>query len=73
MNRDRLEGGWKQLSGRLKEYWGRLANEPLRELAGRRDQISGRVQERYGRSKEEAARQLREFLRRNRHWNLLNR
>ena len=73
MNRDRLEGGWKQFGGKVKEQWGRLTNDPRRESAGRREQLAGRVQERYGLSKEEDARQLKDFLHQNRNWDLSNR
>jgi uncharacterized protein YjbJ (UPF0337 family) len=68
MNQDRFEGNWKQLSGKVREQWGRRTNDPQRELAGRRDQLAGRIQERYGISNEEAARQLNDFLDRNSNW-----
>lgn len=73
MNSDRIAGIRKQFCGKVMEQWGRLTNNPQRELAGSREQIAGRIQERYGRTKEEAARQLREFLRQNRNWNPSNR
>lgn len=73
MNRDRLEGGWKQFGGKVKEQWGRLTHDPRRELAGRRDQLAGRVQQRYGISKEQSARELKDFLDRNRNWDLSSR
>ncbi len=73
MNRDRLEGNWKQFGGKVKERWGRLTHDPQCESAGRRDQVAGIVQERYGISIEEAARQLQDFLDRNRNWDLPNR
>ena len=68
MNRDRLEGKWKQLCGRVREHWGRLSGDGLSVVSGRHDQLAGRVQEQYGINKEEGGRQLREFLRRNRQW-----
>jgi uncharacterized protein YjbJ (UPF0337 family) len=73
MNLDRIAGIRKQFCGKAMEQWGRLTNNPQRELAGRREQIAGRIQERYGRAKEEAARQLRDFLHQNRNWNPSNR
>lgn len=73
MNRERFEGNWKQFGGKVKEKWGRLANDPQCEFAGKREQLAGRIQERYGISNEEADRQLKDFLDRNRHWNLSNR
>ena len=61
MNWDRIEGGWKQMSGKVKEQWGKLTDDDLTEIAGKRDQLSGKLQARYGMAKEEAERQLREF------------
>ena len=68
VNRDRLEGMWKQLSGRVREQWGRLTDDRLSVVAGKHNQVAGRIQERYGIYKEESGRQLREFLHRNRDW-----
>jgi len=68
MNRDRLEGKWKQLWGSAREHWGRLTDDGLSVVAGRHNQLAGKYQEQYGISKEEGERQLREFLRRNRDW-----
>ena len=61
MNWDRIEGGWKQMSGKVKEQWGKLTDDDLTEIAGRRDQLSGKLQARYGLAKEEVERQLRDF------------
>ncbi|QPF73342.1 CsbD family protein [Roseateles sp. DAIF2] len=58
MNWDRIEGNWKQLSGTVREQWGRLTDDDLDVIAGRREQLSGKLQERYGIAKDEAERQL---------------
>lgn len=68
MNRDRLEGKWKQFSGRLRERWGRLTHDPLSVVAGKCDQVAGRYQESHGIYKEEGERQLKEFLHRHGDW-----
>jgi len=73
MNRDRLEGKWKQLGGKIDEQWGRLTGDTRLQLAGRRDQLKGRIQERHGISTEKAANQLKDFLNRNRKWDLSSR
>ena len=70
MNKDRFEGSYKQFRGKVKAQWGRFTHDTQREFAGLRDQRTGRIQERYGYSKEEAARQLKDFLHRNRNWDL---
>jgi uncharacterized protein YjbJ (UPF0337 family) len=61
MNSDQIEGNWKQLSGKVKEKWGKLTDDDLTQIAGKRDQLVGRIQERYGIKKEEVEKQLADF------------
>jgi len=66
VNRDRLEGKWKQFSGSVRERWGRLTDDRLSVVAGKHNQVAGRIQERCGIYKEKGERQLKDFLHRNR-------
>jgi uncharacterized protein YjbJ (UPF0337 family) len=59
MNWDRVEGNWKQFRGEVRERWGKLTNDDLDVIAGRRDQLVGKIQERYGLAKDRAEEQLR--------------
>jgi uncharacterized protein YjbJ (UPF0337 family) len=61
MNWDRIEGNWKQLKGKAKVQWGKLSNDHLDVIAGKREQLVGRVQEQYGIGKDEAERQVDQF------------
>jgi uncharacterized protein YjbJ (UPF0337 family) len=63
MNWDQLEGKWKQYSGKVKEKWGKLTDDDLEVVRGRRDQLIGKIQERYGIVKQEAEKQVDEFAR----------
>jgi uncharacterized protein YjbJ (UPF0337 family) len=63
MNWDQIEGKWKQYSGKAKEKWGKLTDDDLEVIRGRRDQLIGRIQERYGIMKQEAEKQVDEFVR----------
>jgi uncharacterized protein YjbJ (UPF0337 family) len=56
MNWDRVQGIWKQLKGGARVGWGRLMNDHLAAIAGRREIHAGRLQEAYGIGKEEAGR-----------------
>jgi len=58
MNWDRIKGNWKQVAGRAKVQWGKLTDDDLEVVAGRRDQLAGKIQERYGVAKDEAEKQL---------------
>jgi uncharacterized protein YjbJ (UPF0337 family) len=61
MDWNRVQGNWKQLRGKVKEKWGKLTDDQLDVIAGRREQLLGRIQEQYGITKDEAERQMREF------------
>ena len=66
MNQDQAAGKWQQGKGKIKQQWGKLTDDDLTVLEGKRDQLAGKIQERYGIAKEEAERQVREFRDRNR-------
>ena len=63
MNWDRVEGNWKQIKGAVKAQWGKLTDDQLDVIAGRRDQLSGKIQEVYGIEKDEAERQIDDWTR----------
>jgi uncharacterized protein YjbJ (UPF0337 family) len=54
MNSDQWSGNWKQFKGTVKEQWGKLTDDDLTVIEGKRDQLVGRIQERYGVAKEKA-------------------
>jgi uncharacterized protein YjbJ (UPF0337 family) len=62
MNWDQMEGKWKQYKGQAKEKWGKLTDDDLDVIDGRRQQLVGRIQERYGIAKDAAEKQADEFV-----------
>ncbi|MFB3902749.1 MAG: CsbD family protein [Acidobacteriota bacterium] len=61
MNKDIIQGNWKQIKGKLKEKWGKFTDDELDRLEGKRDQIIGKLQEKYGYTRERAEREYSEF------------
>jgi len=61
MNRDRIEGNWKQLKGKVREQWGKLTDDEIDPIAGKREQLVGRIQETYGIARDEAERQVADW------------
>ena len=61
MNWDRIEGNWKQFSGKVRQQWGKLTDDDLDLIDGRREELAGRIQEVYGISKDEAEKQIERF------------
>jgi len=62
LNWDSVQGNWKQFSGKVKEQWGKLTDDDLAKVAGKREQLEGLLQERYGYGKEQAKKNIDEFL-----------
>lgn len=61
MNSDVIKGKWKQLSGTLKERWGKLTDDDLQAADGHAEYLVGKLQERYGWTRERAEKEVREF------------
>jgi uncharacterized protein YjbJ (UPF0337 family) len=62
MNWDRVEGDWKQAKGKLQQQWGKLTDDDLDVIAGKRTELSGRIQKHYGIAKDEAEQQIDSWL-----------
>ena len=55
------EGNWKQFKGQVKAQRGKLTDDHLDVIAGKRDQLAGKIQEIYGITKDEVELQIRQF------------
>ncbi|HEY7312067.1 MAG TPA: CsbD family protein [Gemmataceae bacterium] len=63
MNWDVLKGQWKQMTGKLKAKWGKLTDDDLTLIGGKKDELLGKLQERYGYNKDQAEKEADDFLR----------
>ena len=61
---EKIKGSWTQTKGAVKEQWGKLTDDDLMEIQGRREQLVGKIQTRYGISQEEAEAQVSGWERR---------
>jgi uncharacterized protein YjbJ (UPF0337 family) len=59
MNWDQIAGNWKQVKGAVREKWGKLTDDDVDVIAGKRDILLGKIQEKHGIAKEEAEKQLK--------------
>lgn len=62
MDWDRVEGNWKQFTGKVKEQWGQLTDDDLKVINGRREQLEGKLQERYGYNKDQIRKSVDDWL-----------
>ncbi len=58
MNWDQIEGNWQRFKGNVREQWGRLTDDEIEQVAGRKDQLVGKVQAQYGLTREQAEAQV---------------
>lgn len=65
MNWEIVEGNWRQFKGTVRARWGKLTDEHLDLIAGKRDLLAGKIQEIYGIKRSEAERELKAFEERN--------
>jgi uncharacterized protein YjbJ (UPF0337 family) len=61
MNWDQIAGNWKEFHGKVKEKWGKLTDDDLTTIAGKRDQLAGILQQKYGYKKEQVEKELDAF------------
>ena len=61
MNWDQIAGNWKQIKGVVREKWGKLTDDDMDVIAGKRDILLGKIQERHGIAREEAEKQLKDW------------
>jgi len=64
MDWNRIEGNWKQFSGKVKEKWGRLTDDDVAAINGNLEQLEGKIQERYGLAKDQARKDIDDWFRR---------
>ena len=61
MNDDTMQGNWTKMKGKVRVQWGKLTDDDLEQIAGKKDVLIGKLQERYGHAKERIAKEVDEF------------
>ena len=62
LNQDVLSGQWKQIRGKVKQWWGKLTDNDMERISGRMDILIGIVQERYGHTRKQAETEVARFM-----------
>jgi uncharacterized protein YjbJ (UPF0337 family) len=58
MDWDRVQGSWKQLEGKVKAKWGKLTDNDLTAINGRREELEGKLQQLYGLQKDQVRKEV---------------
>lgn len=62
MNWNIVEGKWKEMAGSIREQWGKLTDDELQEIGGKKDKLEGVLQVKYGLTQEAASKQIDEWV-----------
>jgi len=60
-NKETMKGNWNELKGKAKEKWGKLTDDDLKVIEGKRDQLIGKVQQREGLAKAKAEQEVNQW------------
>jgi uncharacterized protein YjbJ (UPF0337 family) len=58
MNWDQIEGNWKEFKGKAVAQWGKLTDDEVDRVEGRRTELAGLIQQKYGKTREEAEKEI---------------
>ncbi|MDX1963685.1 MAG: CsbD family protein [Pirellulales bacterium] len=61
MKWDTIQANWTELKGRVVEFWGRITEDDLSIIQGKRDQLIALLRRYYGLSQDEAEHEVCKF------------
>lgn len=61
MNKDIFEGKWEEIKGKIKQSWGWMTDDDLKQIEGNQQEIYGKLQKHYGYDKERAKKVVEDF------------
>lgn len=62
INADVIEGKWMEIRGKIKQRWGKLTDNDLDRINGKREELSGLLQQKYGYAKAQVDREVDQFI-----------
>jgi len=62
MNEDILKGKWNEIKGGVKEKWGKLTDDDLTTVEGKKEKLLWLLQQKYGYAKGKAEQEYKDFI-----------
>jgi uncharacterized protein YjbJ (UPF0337 family) len=61
MNWEQIQGKWQEYRGQVKQRWGKLTDNDLTVIQGKREVLAGKLLTTYGTSKEQIEKEIAAF------------
>lgn len=61
MNWDQIQGKWLEYKGQVKQRWGKLTDNDLTVINGKREVLAGKLQKLSGNTKEQVEKEIADF------------
>lgn len=61
MHWDQIERNWTDFKSHIRQHWGKITDDQLEAIDGKRDHLAGKIQVMYGINREEAEHQLADW------------
>lgn len=58
MNKDQAEGKWDEFTAKVKQQWGDLTDDEVKQSEGNLEELTAKIQQKYGDTKESIAEKL---------------
>lgn len=62
MNWSHIEGNWREIKGKVRSKWGKLTDDDIDVISGKKDELLGRLQQRYGYERDRAEREIDSWI-----------
>jgi uncharacterized protein YjbJ (UPF0337 family) len=62
MNEDILKGKWNEIKGGIIEKWGKLTDDDLTVVEGKKEKLLGLLQKKYGYARDKAEQEYNDFI-----------
>lgn len=62
MNKDIIQGNWKEIKGRVRQTWGEFTDDEVEHMKGSYEELEGAIQKKYGYNKERTKKELDKFI-----------
>ncbi|MCR9092413.1 CsbD family protein [Algiphilus sp.] len=64
MNKDQLEGKWDEFTGKVKQEWGDLTDDEVRQTEGNLEELQAKIQQKYGETRDVVAEKVNNIIER---------